>query len=100
MGAYQCGVRGRIVHGPHDHGEGPHSSRRLINDDPRHGDRASYEWQYSLNGGTAWLTMPTTLQARTSMQGLTVGTSVLFRSRSVTKVGEGNWTQGLAITVT
>ena len=60
------------------------------------GDRASYEWQYSVNGGTAWQTMPSTLQAKTSMQGLTVGSSVLFRSRAVTKTGEGDWTQGLA----
>jgi len=35
-GAHQCGVRGRIVDGPHDHGEGPHGRRRLINDDPCH----------------------------------------------------------------
>ncbi len=60
--------------------------------------RASYEWQYSLDGKT-WQTMPSTLQTKTSMQGLTVGSSVMFRSRAVTKAGEGDWTQAVAITV-
>jgi hypothetical protein len=65
----------------------------------RAGTRASYEWQNSLDGGKTWLTMPSTLQAKTSAQGLTVGSSVLFRSRAVTKVGEGDWTQWMAITI-
>ncbi len=35
-GAHERRVRGRIVDGPHDCREGPRSSRRLIDDDPRH----------------------------------------------------------------
>ena len=65
----------------------------------RAGSRASYEWQSSLDGGKTWQQMPSTLQAKTSATGWTVGASVLFRSRAVTKAGEGDWTQGLAITI-
>jgi hypothetical protein len=63
------------------------------------GSRASYEWQYSLDGGKTWLVLRSTLQAKTSMQGLTPLTSVSFRSRAVTKAGEGDWTQPLSITI-
>jgi hypothetical protein len=63
------------------------------------GHRASYEWEYSADGGKTWVTAPATLQAKTTVAGLTVGTSVQFRSRSVTKTGEGNWTQPVALTV-
>jgi hypothetical protein len=65
----------------------------------RAGARASYEWQNSLDGGKTWVTMPSTIQAKTSASGLAVGSSVLFRSRAVTKAGEGDWTQGMAITI-
>jgi len=61
--------------------------------------RASYEWEYSLDGGKTWVTLPSTLQAKTTVAGLPVGTSVLFRYKSVTKTGEGDWSQGLALLV-
>jgi hypothetical protein len=63
------------------------------------GHRASYEWEYSTDGGKTWVTAPATLQAKTTVAWLTVGTSVQFRSRSVTKTGEGNWTQPVSLTV-
>jgi hypothetical protein len=63
------------------------------------GHRASYEWEYSTDGGKTWVTAPGTLQAKTTVTGLAVGTSVQFRSRSLTKTGEGNWTQPVALTV-
>jgi hypothetical protein len=63
------------------------------------GHRASYEWQYSLDTGKTWQTMPVTLQARTSITGLAVGATVLFRGRAVTKTGEGDWTQPAALVV-
>jgi hypothetical protein len=61
--------------------------------------RASYEWQYSTDGGKTWVGAPSTLQAKTTVSGLPVGTSVLFRYKTVTKTGEGDWSQGLALLV-
>jgi hypothetical protein len=61
--------------------------------------RASYEWEYSIDGGKTWVSAPSSLQAKTTVAGLPVGTSVLFRYKSVTKTGEGDWSQGLALLV-
>jgi len=55
--------------------------------------RASYEWQYSTDGGKTWLSAPVTLQAKTIVQGLIPGGTVTFRYRGVTKAGEGDWSQ-------
>ena len=55
--------------------------------------RASYEWQYSTDGGKTWVSAPTTLQTKTTITGLTPGASVVFRYRAVTKAGEGDWSQ-------
>jgi hypothetical protein len=63
------------------------------------GHRASYEWEYSTDGGKTWVTAPATLQAKTTVPGLTVGTTAQFRSRAVTKTGEGNWTQPVSLVV-
>ena len=63
------------------------------------GHRASYEWEYSLDGGKTWVTAPVTLQAKTTVTGLTAGTTVQFRYRPVTKTGEGNWTQPVSLLV-
>ena len=61
--------------------------------------RASYEWEYSLDGGKTWVGAPSSLQAKTTVAGLPVGTSVLFRYKTVTKTGEGDWSQGLSLLV-
>jgi hypothetical protein len=61
--------------------------------------RASYEWQSSLTGGTTWTSLPTTLQAKTTVSGLTPGVTATFRNRSVTRTGEGDWTQPTSIVV-
>jgi hypothetical protein len=42
------------------------------------GHRASYEWQYSVDGGKTWVTAPATMQA---------------------KAGEGDWSQAVALLV-
>lgn len=52
--------------------------------------RASYEWQYS-NDGKTWTSTPVTLQSRTTIEGLTPGTTYSFHYRPVTKAGEGDW---------
>ncbi|MDP9037239.1 MAG: fibronectin type III domain-containing protein [Myxococcota bacterium] len=61
--------------------------------------RASYEWQYSTDGGKTWVSAPATLQAKTSIAGLTPGATVHFKSRSVTKAGEGDWSQPVSLLV-
>lgn len=61
--------------------------------------RAAYEWQMSTNS-TTWNPLPTTLQAKTTVSGLTKGATVYFQYRPVVKEGEGNWSQIVAISVT
>lgn len=62
--------------------------------------RASYEWQYSIDGGKTWVIAPGTLQAKTTISGLATGTTVQFKYRPVTKTGEGSWSQIVTLTVT
>jgi hypothetical protein len=59
--------------------------------------RASYEWQYSSDGGKTWITAPSTLQAKTTIAGLLPGATVQFKYRAVTKTGEGDWSQPLSL---
>lgn len=61
--------------------------------------RASYEWQYSADGGKTWITAPATLQAKTTVAGLVPGSMVQFKYRAVTKTGEGDWSQPVALMV-
>jgi hypothetical protein len=63
------------------------------------GRRASYEWQYSTDGGKTWVTAPVTLQAKTTIPGLLPGATVHFKYRPVTKTGEGDWSQAVALVV-
>jgi hypothetical protein len=63
------------------------------------GRRAAYEWQYSTDGGKTWVMAPSTLQAKTTVTGLTPGATVDFRYRPVTKTGEGNWSQTVQLIV-
>ncbi len=61
--------------------------------------RASYEWQYSIDQKT-WTSAPTTLQAKTDILALAVGTAYFFRVRGVTKAGEQNWSQVVSLLMT
>jgi hypothetical protein len=61
--------------------------------------RASYDWEYSTDGGKTWVAMPSTLQAKTSMTGLSAATTVQFRYRPVTKTGQGNWSTPISMMV-
>ncbi|HEY1694409.1 MAG TPA: fibronectin type III domain-containing protein [Polyangiaceae bacterium] len=63
------------------------------------GHRASYEWEYSVDGGKTWITAPVTLQAKTTISGLAAGTSAQFRYKAVTKTGEGDWSQPVSLIV-
>jgi hypothetical protein len=62
------------------------------------GARSSYEWQYSTDGKT-WVTAPSTIQAKTTIPGLTPGSTVQFKYRAVTKTGEGDWSQAVSLIV-
>jgi hypothetical protein len=61
--------------------------------------RASYNWEYSTDGGKTWVAMPSTLQSKTSVSGLTSGATVLFRSCAVTKAGQGDWSAPVSLIV-
>jgi hypothetical protein len=61
--------------------------------------RASYEWQYSADGGKTWIAAPATLQAKTKVSGLAQGATVQFKYRAVTKTGQGDWSQVVSLVV-
>lgn len=63
------------------------------------GHRASYEWQYSTDGGKSWVPASVTLQAKAIITGLTPGATVQFRYRPVLKTGEGDWSQTVVLIV-
>jgi hypothetical protein len=66
---------------------------------PQAARRASYEWQYSTDGGKTWIAMPPTLQANASVSGLQAGSTVQFRYRSVTKGGPTDWSPSVSLSV-
>jgi hypothetical protein len=66
---------------------------------PTASHRASYEWQHSVDGGKTWVTAPATLQAKTIITGFAPGSTVLFKSRAVTKTGEGDWSQPVSLVI-
>jgi hypothetical protein len=61
--------------------------------------RASYEWQWSVDGGKTWTDAPPTLQAKTVITGLPVSTTVQFRYRAVTKTGPTDWSQPTSLLI-
>jgi hypothetical protein len=63
------------------------------------GHRASYEWQYSVDGGKTWVPAAVTLKASTTVAGLAPGATAQFRYRPVTKTGEGDWSQAVSLIV-
>jgi hypothetical protein len=64
------------------------------------GARSSYEWQYSVDGGKTWVSAPATIQGKTTIGGLPVGTTVQFRYLPVTaKDGQGDWSQPISLLV-
>ncbi len=65
---------------------------------PTAGARASYNWQYSLDGET-WIELASTLQATTTVTGQVPGTVLRLRYRSVTRTGETEWSAPITFTV-
>jgi hypothetical protein len=43
--------------------------------------------------------MPSTMQAKTGLSGLTVGTTYYFRFQALTRTGTENWSQVVAFVV-
>jgi hypothetical protein len=61
--------------------------------------RASYEWEWSGDGGKTWTAVLPTLEAKTEIDGLPVATIAQFRFRSVTKAGTSDWSQPTSLLV-
>lgn len=57
--------------------------------------RASYQWQSSPDG-LAWIDLPPTLQAKTTVSGLTPGQKIMFRFRAVIKSGPQSWSNSVS----
>jgi hypothetical protein len=60
---------------------------------PKAGNRAGYEWAYSIDREKTWVSAPFTVRASTTVSGLEPGLMVHFRYRAVTKDGTGDWSQ-------
>lgn len=64
----------------------------------KHGT-VQYCHQYMLAGATTWVDLAPTLQTKTSVSGLPVGTTVQFRFRTLIKGVYSDWTQPLNFAV-
>jgi hypothetical protein len=62
------------------------------------GNRASYDWQMSTDG-TTWEDLESTLQAKTTVSGLTIDRRTYFRFRSILPSGTGSWSGLVSIVV-
>ena len=78
--------------------QGPVSGTALVRA-PAAARTASYEWQYSINGGQTWITAPPTIQAHTSITGLGAPAVLEVKYRAVTRKGAGDWSAPVALTV-
>ena len=63
------------------------------------GHRSAYRWEYSVDGGKTWVEAPVSLQAKTTISGLTPGQTVQFRYQPVSKTGPGDWSQTVSLIV-
>jgi hypothetical protein len=63
------------------------------------GYHASYDWQMSVDGGKTWTEIPSTTRTKTSVPALPVGTTVIFRFRSLTPKGQSDWSQPIGLLV-
>lgn len=61
--------------------------------------RSSNEWKMSTDR-IAWTMLPSSLQAKTIITGLTTGTTVYFMHRPILKNGVGQWSQIVELVVT
>jgi hypothetical protein len=61
--------------------------------------RASYEWQFSSDGGKTWVAIGNTTTADHSVAGLTVGATYLFRVRITVGKTTADWSQTISFLV-
>jgi hypothetical protein len=61
--------------------------------------RASYDWEWSADGGKTWSSLPSTLQANTTLTGVAPGTGAQFRFRAVSRAGVSEWSQTVTLLV-
>jgi hypothetical protein len=59
---------------------------------------ACYQWEWSSDLHT-WTSLTPTIQANTTVSGLTPATTYYFRYRAVTRAGQGDWGQIIALLV-
>jgi hypothetical protein len=61
--------------------------------------RASYQWQYSIDNGATWVSLDSTVGAKTVAVGMATDVKTLFRKRTVSaKGGTSAWCSPVAIT--
>jgi hypothetical protein len=60
--------------------------------------RASYEWQYAQAEG-AWVSLPSTPRAKTTLEGLVPGALYWVRVRSLTADGRADWSEPVSFRV-
>ncbi|MFT3766609.1 MAG: fibronectin type III domain-containing protein [Minicystis sp.] len=61
--------------------------------------RVAYHWEVSSDGGRSWTSAGTTTVANTTVQGLAMSTTYLFRVRTTIARATGDWSQSIAFTV-
>ncbi len=62
--------------------------------------KATYYWQYSIDGGVTWIDLPDTQVANTKLEGMKPGVPAKFRKRtSSTKTGMTKWCTAIDFTV-
>lgn len=68
---------------------------------PKAGDRAAYEFQYSLDGGKTWLGLPqpVTTSTTATVENLKRGSTVHFRYRATVKGVTGDWSDPVVMIV-
>ena len=57
------------------------------------------DWEYSVDGGKTWTAAPTTMQAKTTITGLTSGATILVKHQAVTKTGATAWSDPVSSVV-
>lgn len=60
---------------------------------------SAYEWECSTDGGATWVALRLTTVANTSVEGLTRGTTCLFRFRTTRRNVTGSWSQSISFYV-
>ena len=78
--------------------QGPVSGSAIL-DVRSAGTHASYDWEMSIDAGKTWTELPSTTRTRTTVIALPAGTTVLFRFRSLTPKGQGDWSQPIGLLV-